>query len=68
MCNNNAMFKLYNIQQRNKRYDSSFFVPNSVFCESTKRFFYNRMKSCVSISNDIFFLFEQGGIKTDFKF
>lgn len=39
MCNNNAMFKLYNIQQRNKRYDSSFFVPNSVFCESTKRFF-----------------------------
>ena len=29
--------------------------------------FYNRMKSCVSISNDIFFLFEQGGIKTDFK-
>ena len=26
MCNNNAMFKLYNIQQRNKRYDSSFFL------------------------------------------
>ena len=31
-----------------------FFVPNSVFCESTKRFFLKQEEICVSINNDIF--------------